>query len=95
MLKPLGDRVVLKRQEAEEKTEGGIILAESAKEKPQICEVISVGQGREKDDGSLSKMFVKKGDRVVISKYAGESTIKDNGDEYIIVSQDQILAIVE
>ena len=95
MLKPLGDRVVLKRQEADEKTEGGILLAQSAKEKPQVCEVISVGTGREKEDGSLSKMFVKKGDKVVINKYAGESTIKDDGEEYIIVSQDQILAIVE
>jgi len=95
MLKPLGDRVVLKRQEAEEKTEGGIILAGSAKEKPQICEVISVGEGREKDDGTFTKMLVKKGDKVVISKYAGESTIKNDGEEFIIISQDQILAIVE
>ncbi len=95
MLKPLGNRVVLKRQEADEKTEGGILLAQSSKEKPQICEVIAVGPGNEKDDGSLSKMLVKKGDKVVINKYAGESTIKDNGEELIIVSQDQILAIYE
>ena len=95
MLKPLGDRVILKRQEADEKTQGGIILAGNAKEKPQVCEVISVGNGREKDDGSLTKMLVKKGDKVVINKYAGESTIKDDGEDYIIVSQGDILAIVE
>jgi len=95
MLKPIGDRVVLKRQEADEKTEGGILLAQNAKEKPQICEVISIGAGREKDDGTFTKMLVKKGDKVVINKYASESTIKDDGEEYIIVSQDQIIAIVE
>ncbi len=95
MLKPLGERVVLKRNEIEEKTESGILLAGNAKEKSQICSVISVGNGKEKEDGSYTKMLVKKGDKVVISKYAGDSSIKDEGEEYIIVEQDQILAIIE
>lgn len=95
MLKPLGERVVLKRKEVEETTETGIILTGSAKEKSQICEVIAVGQGREKDDGKYTKMLVKPGDKVVISKYAGDSTIKDEGEDYIIIEQDQILAVVE
>ena len=102
MLKPLGNRVVLKRLENENETEGGILLASSSQEKSQICEVVAVGEGKEiisfiagKLSSNLSKMLVKKGDKVVISKYAGESTIKDEGKEYIIIDQDQILAIVE
>ena len=95
MLKPLGERVVLKRKEVEETTETGIILTGNAKEKSQVCEVVAVGTGREKDDGNYTKMLVKPGDKVVISKYAGDNTIKDNDDEFIIIEQDQILAIVE
>ena len=92
-LKPLGDRVVIKMVEAEETTKSGIILAGSAKEKPQVAEVIEVGPGG-MVDGKEVKMYVKKGDKVVTSKYSG-SEIKLDGEEYIIVSQSDILAIVE
>ena len=88
-LNPLSDRVVLKQLEAEEKTKSGIILADSAKEKPQEAEVIAVGPGT-KD----VTMQVKAGQKVVYSKYAG-TNVKLDDDEYIIVKQDDILAIVE
>ena len=93
MLKPLGNRVVIKMIEAEETTKSGIILASTAKEKPQIAEIIEVGPGGE-IDGKVVKMNVKKGDRVIVSKYAG-TEVKYNNEEYIIVKQDDILAIVE
>ena len=96
MLKPLGERIILKRKEAEETTESGIILANAAKEKSQIAEVVAVGAGREKEDGTMTKMLVKVGDKVVISRYTGESsTIKYNGEDLIIVEQSEILAIVD
>jgi len=92
-LKPLADRVVLKRTEAEEKTKGGIILTGSAKEKPTVAEVISVGPGGNVD-GKEVTMTVKVGDKVITDKYAGTKvTLED--EEYIIVKQGDILAIVE
>ena len=93
MLKPLSDRVVVKMQEAEETTKSGIILTTGSKEKPQIAEVVEVGPG-EKVDGKLQEMYVKKGDNVYVSKYAG-TEVKYEGQDYIIVKQDDILAIVE
>ena len=93
MLKPLADRVVIKMLEKEETTKSGIILAGNAQEKPQIAEVIEVGPGREVD-GKLEKMLVKKGDKVVVNKYAG-TEVKYEGEDYIIVKQDDILAIAE
>lgn len=92
-LKPLGDRVVLKFTEAEETTKGGIILASASQEKPQIAEVISVGPGGI-IDGKEVKMEVKKGDKVILSKYSG-TEVKLNAEELIIVRQGDILAIVE
>lgn len=93
MLKPLGDRVVLKHLEAEETTKSGIILTGSAKEKPQEAEVIAVGPGG-MVDGKEITMEVRVGDKVICSKYAGtEVTI--NKEEYVIVKQSDILAIVE
>ena len=92
-LKPLGDRVVLKQLEAEEKTQSGIILPEKSQEKPQQAEVISVGPGG-MIDGKEIIMQVKPGDKVVYSKYAG-TEIKLNSQEYIIVKQSDILAVVE
>ena len=89
MLKPLADRVVIKMIENEETTKSGIILAGKAQEKPQFAEVLEVGPGTEK-----VKMEVKKGDIVVVNKYAG-TEVKYEGEEYIIVKQDDILAIVE
>ena len=88
-IKPLQDRVVLKMAEAEETTKSGIILAGSAKEKPEIANVIEVGDGK-KD----VEMTVKKGDKVLISKYSG-TNVKLDGEEYIIVKMEDILAIVK
>ena len=93
MIKPLLDRVVLKAVENEETTKSGIVLAQTSKEKPQIAEVVAVGPGG-MVDGKEVKMQLVVGDKVVYSKYAG-TTLKYNDDEYIIVKQDDILAIVE
>ena len=92
-LKPLGDRVIIKMMEAEEKTKSGIILTGSAKEKPEVAEVIAVGPGGTVD-GKEVVMTVKKGDKVITSKYAG-TEVKMDGVEYNIVKQSDILAIVE
>ena len=93
MLKPLLDRVVVKMKEAEETTKSGIILTANSKEKPQIAEVLEVGPGGQ-IDGNEVKMYVKKGDKVVLNKYAG-TEIKYEGEDLIIVKQSDILAIVE
>lgn len=92
-LKPLGDRVVIKQLEAEEKTKSGIVLPNQAKEKPQEAEVVAVGPGGV-IDGKEIKMEVKVGDKVIYSKYAG-TEVKLDGEEMIIVKQSDILAIVE
>lgn len=88
-IKPLGEKVVIKRLEAEEKTQSGIVLPGQAKEKPQIAEVVAVGPGTEDD-----KMELKVGDFVIFSQYAG-TQIKYQGDEYTILSQRDILATVD
>ena len=92
-MKPLGDRVVIKNLEAEETTKGGIILTNSAKEKPVMAEVIAVGPGG-KVDGKEVSMYVTVGQKVIYSKYAG-TEVKLDGEEFIIVRQSDILAIVE
>ena len=92
-LKPLADRVVVKMVEAEETTKSGIILAGTAKEKPQVAEIIAVGPGG-MVDGNDVKMYVKVGDKVITSKYSG-TEVKVDGEEYAIVRQSDILAIVE
>ena len=92
-LTPLADRVILKMAEAEETTKGGIILTGSAKEKPQMSEVIAVGPGG-MVDGKEVTMYVKTGDKVIYSKYAG-TEVKLDGEEYTIVRQSDILAVVE
>ena len=92
-LVPLGDRVVLKQVEAEETTRSGLILTTSAQEKPQEAEVIAVGPGG-MVDGKEVTMQVKPGDKVIYSKYAGNE-VKLEGEEYIIVRQNDILAVVE
>lgn len=93
-LKPLGDRVVVKIVEQEDKTSGGILLPQTAKEKPQEAEVLAVGPGKMLDDGKRSAMEVREGDRVVFAKYAG-TEIKAHGEEVMIISEKDILAIVE
>lgn len=93
-LTPLGDRVVVKRVEAEETTKGGIVLPDSAKEKPQRGKVVAIGPGKTLDSGELVKPSVKKGDEVIFSSFAGTEFTVD-GDEVLIMSQDDILAVVE
>jgi len=92
-IKPLADRVVLKMVEAEETTKSGIILAGSAKEKPQIAEIVAVGPGGLVDGNEIT-MYVKTGDKVLISKYAG-TEVKIDAVDYTILKQSDILAIVE
>ena len=92
-IKPLGDRVVIKNLEAEETTRGGIILTNSAKEKPVMAEVLAVGPGGNVD-GKDIVMHVAEGQKVIYSKYAG-TEVKLDGEEYIIVRQSDILAVVE
>lgn len=92
-IKPLGDRVLIKRMEAEEKTKSGIVLPGTAKEQPQMAKVIAVGPGGIVD-GKDIVMEVKAGDEVIFSKYAG-TDIKMDGEEYMLLSQKDILAIVE
>jgi chaperonin GroES len=92
-IKPLGDRVVIKPAEAEEKTKGGIILPDTAKEKPVVGEIVAVGPGKVADDGKKIVMEVKVGDKVLYGKYSGtEVTIE--GDEYLIMREADIFAIV-
>ena len=92
-IRPLGDRVVIKRVEAEETTKSGIVLPGAAKEKPQVAEVIAVGPGG-LVDGKEVKMELKVGDKVLFSKYAGNE-VKLDGEEVTILKQDDILAVVE
>ena len=92
-IKPLSDRVVIKAHDAEEKTASGIILPDTAQEKPQIGEVVAIGPGKVNDAGSLVKMTVKKGDKVLYGKYSG-TEVKVDGEDYLIMREDDILAIV-
>lgn len=88
-IKPLGTRVVIKRVEAQEKTQGGIILASSAKEQPQVAEVVAVGPGT-KDE----PMEIKTGEKVIFAKYGG-TEVKYQGEEYLIMKQEEILAVID
>ncbi|NLL49443.1 MAG: co-chaperone GroES [Firmicutes bacterium] len=92
-IKPLGDRVVLKVLEAEEKTASGIVLPDTAKEKPQQGKVLAVGPGRYGEDGKLMPMSVKEGDTVLYAKYAG-TEVKYGGEELLILKESDLLAIV-
>ncbi len=92
-LKPLADRVVLKKLDAEEKTSGGIVLPDTAKEKPQQGEILAVGPGRVDDKGTRTPMEVKVGDKVLFAKYSG-TEVKIEGVEYLIMTERDILAVV-
>ncbi len=92
-VRPLHDRVLVQRLESEEQVRGGIIIPDSAKEKPQEAKVIAVGPGKINDDGARSPMDVKKGDKVLIGKYSG-SDIKIDDDDFVILREDEILAVV-
>ena len=93
-LRPLDDRVVIKQSEAEEKTTGGIILPDTAKEKPQIGKVMAVGPGKILDNGKHAEMSVKKNDTVIYAKYMGND-IEIDGEKYVILKESDILGIVE
>ena len=93
-LRPLHDRVVAKRIETEEQMRGGIIIPDTAKEKPQEAEIVAVGPGKIQDDGSRAPMDVSVGDTVLIGKYSG-SEIKVGDDDLVILREDEILAVVE
>jgi len=93
-IQPLHDRILVKRIEEETKTKGGIIIPDTAKEKPQEGKVIAVGKGRVLDDGKLQDLAVRKGDKILFSKYAC-SEIKLDGEEHIIIREDDVLAILE
>lgn len=93
MLKPLGDRVVIRVLEQEEKTASGIFLPDTAKEKPSQGEVVAVGPGKVQDDGKRVALDVKVGDKIIFSKYAG-TEVKFEGIKYLIVSERDILAII-
>ncbi|KRT65838.1 MAG: co-chaperonin GroES, chaperonin GroES [Candidatus Dadabacteria bacterium CSP1-2] len=93
-VKPLYDRILVKRLNTEEKTKGGIIIPETAKEKPQEGKVVSVGKGKLLEDGSTRPLDVKVGDRILFSKYGG-TEINIEGDEYLILREDEVLAVVE
>jgi chaperonin GroES len=93
-IRPLHDRILVKRLEEEEKTKGGIIIPDTAKEKPQEGKVIAVGSGKVAEDGKLTPLDVKKGDKILFSKYSGtEVTIE--GDEHLIIREDDVLGIIE
>jgi chaperonin GroES len=92
-LRPLHDRVIVKRLEEEKKSAGGILIPDSAAEKPTRAEVIAVGPGKRSDDGKIQPVDVKKGDIVLIGKYSG-SEIKDDGQDLVVLREDDILAVI-
>ena len=93
-IRPLHDRIIVKRIEGEEKTKGGIIIPDSAKEKPDEGKIIAVGKGKITEDGKIQPLEVKVGDKVLFSKYGG-TDIKIEGEEYLIMREDDILGIIE
>jgi len=93
-IRPLQDRIIVKRVDGEETTKGGIIIPDSAKEKPQEGKVIAVGKGKVNEDGKLQPLDVKKGDKVLFSKYAG-TEINIEGVEHLIIREDDVLGVVE
>jgi len=93
-IRPLNDRVLIKRLSGEERTKGGIIIPETAKEKPAEGEVMAVGRGRKNEDGKIVEMDVKKGDRILFAKYSGNE-IKIEGEEHLILREEEILAVIE
>jgi len=93
-IRPLQDRILVKRVEEEEKTKGGIIIPDTAKEKPQEGKVVAVGGGKVNEDGKVLPLDVKKGDRVLFSKYAGSEVTLD-GEEHLILREDDVLGVIE
>jgi len=93
-LRPLDDRIVIKQSDAEEKTAGGIILPDTAKEKPQIGKVVAIGPGKMLDNGKRSEMSVKKNDEVIYAKYIG-SEVEIDGKKFVILHENDVLGIIE
>ena len=93
-IKPLGDRILVQRTEAEEKTAGGIVLPDAAKEKPKEGKVVALGSGRVLDNGETADFQVAKGDRIIFSSYAG-TEVKLNGDEYLIMREEDVLGVIK
>ncbi len=93
-IRPLQDRIIVKRIEGDEVSPGGIIIPDSAKEKPQEGKVIAIGKGKIGEDGKLQPLDVKKGDKVLFSKYAG-SEVNIDGDEHLIIREDDVLGVLE
>jgi chaperonin GroES len=93
-IRPLQDRIIVKRIDEEETTKGGIIIPDSAKEKPQEGKVIAVGKGKVQEDGKLQPLDVKKGNRVLFSKYAG-TEVNIDGEEHLIIREDDVLGVIE
>ena len=93
-IRPLQDRLLVKRIEEEEKSRGGIIIPDTAKEKPSEGRVLAVGKGKVSDDGKVTPLDVKKGDRILFSKYSG-TEVQVDGEEHIIIREDDVLGVVE
>jgi len=93
-IRPLHDRILVKRIEGEAKSKGGIIIPDTAKEKPQEGKVVAVGKGKVDDDGNLVPLNVRKGDRILFSKYAG-TEVRLDGEDHLIVREDDVLAVLE
>jgi chaperonin GroES len=93
-IRPLQDRILVKRIDEEEKTKGGIIIPDTAKEKPSEGKVVAVGKGKVNEDGKLTPLDVKKGDRILFSKYSG-TEVNIEGDEHLIIREDDVLGVLE
>ena len=93
-IRPLHDRVLVKRLDEEDKTKGGIIIPDSAKEKPIMGKIVSVGKGKVRDDGTVAPLDVKKGDKILFSKYGG-TDVTVGEEEYLILREDDILGVLE
>lgn len=93
-VRPIGDRIIVRRVEADQKTKGGIVLPDTAKEKPKEGEVVAVGPGKTLDNGETSSMSLNEGDKVIFSSYAG-TEVKIDGEEYLIMKEDDVLAVLE
>lgn len=93
-IRPLGDRILVKRIEEEDKSKGGIIIPDSAKEKPQEGKVVAVGKGKMLDDGKMVALEIKAGDRILFGKYSG-TDVKIEGEEHLIMREDDVLGIME
>ena len=94
MIRPLQDRIIVKRLDAEEKTVGGIIIPDTAKEKPQEGKVIAVGKGKRTESGEIQALDLKEGDHILFSKYGG-TDIKIDGEDYLIMREDDVLGVIE